>query len=262
MKLDVERYLQRIGYSGSTAPDERSLRAIHRAHLISVPFENLSVRAGEPIPLEEEALFEKIVVRRRGGFCYELNGLFASLLERLGFRVARLAGRVGVPGIAFDHLALRVDLERPWLADVGFGDSFLEPLRLDVREAQSGGCGRRYRIDVDGDGLLLVREEEAGWQRQFRFTLESWPLSAFEPGCRYHRTSPQSSFTQKTVISRATETGRITLSERRLIVTAGKSRSESAVDDVAAVLREQFGLDDPALLRAVFEAGAIDSTAI
>ena len=141
MKLDVERYLQRIGYSGSTAPTERSLRAIHRAHLISVPFENLSVRGGEPIPLDEEALFEKIVVRRRGGFCYALNGLFASLLEGLGFRVARLAGRVGVPGIAFDHLALRVDLERPWLADVGFGDSFLDPLHLDAGTRNPAGTG-------------------------------------------------------------------------------------------------------------------------
>jgi N-hydroxyarylamine O-acetyltransferase len=243
--FDVDRYLQRIGYAGPTAPTPNTLRAIHAAHMRAVPFENLSVRRGEPIALEVEPLFEKIVLRRRGGFCYELNGLFAALLEALGFRVSRLAGRVGPAGIEFDHMALRVDLDEPWLADVGFGDSFVLPLRLDSREPQEGGCGRRYRLEPAQGGLLLAREEEQGWQRQYLFTLDRWPLSAFEGGCRYHQTSPKSSFTQKTVISRATETGRITLSERRLIVTSNGRRSETDLRDDAAVARalaEHFGM--------------------
>ncbi|MGE5048518.1 MAG: arylamine N-acetyltransferase family protein [Deltaproteobacteria bacterium] len=243
--FDADRYLQRIGYAGPTAPTLETLRRIHLAHLRTVPFENLSVRRGEPIALEVGPLFDKIVRRRRGGFCYELNGLFAALLETLGFRVSRLAGRVGPAGIDFDHMALRVDLDEPWLADVGFGDSFVLPLRLDHREPQEGGCGRRYRLDPADGGLLLVREEEQGWERQYLFTLEEWPLSAFEPGCLYHRTSPKSSFTQKTVISRATETGRITLSERRLIVTVNGKRSETGLADDAAVARalaEHFGI--------------------
>jgi N-hydroxyarylamine O-acetyltransferase len=243
--IDAARYLERIGDRGPLAPTLEVLRRIHLAHLRSVPFENLSVRRGEPIPLEEEKLFEKIVLRKRGGFCYELNGLFAALLETLGFRVARLAGRVGAEGIPFDHLALRVDLEEPWLADVGFGDSFLLPLRLQAREPQEGGCGRRYRIDAAGSGLLLLREEPQGWQRQYLFTLDVWPLSAFEDGCRYHRTSPQSHFTRNTVVSRATGTGRITLSGRRLIVTSLGERTETELADEAAVSRtlaEQFGI--------------------
>jgi N-hydroxyarylamine O-acetyltransferase len=235
--LDVDRYLERIGYAGPVTPTPETLRRIHAAHMRTVPFENLSVRRGEPIALEPAALFDKIVLRRRGGFCYELNGLFAALLEALGFRVSRLAGRVGPAGIDFDHMALRVDLDEPWLADVGFGDSFVFPLRLDDREAQQGGCGRRYRLDPADGGLLLVREEEQGWQRQYLFTLQQWPLSAFEGGCRYHQTSPKSSFTQKTVISRATQTGRITLSERRLIVTSHGVRSEIDLGDDAAVAR-------------------------
>ena len=244
--IDVGRYLERIGYAGPLAPTLATLRQLHVAHLMSVPFENLSVRRGEPIALEVAPLFEKIVLRKRGGFCYELNGLFAALLESLGFRVSRLAGRVGPAGIPFDHMALRVDLDEPWLADVGFGDSFLFPLRLDERGPQEGGCGRRYRLDgADGGGLLLLREEEQGWQRQYLFTLEPWPLSAFEGGCRYHQTSPNSSFTQKTVISRATQTGRITLSERRLIVTSDGKRSETDLGDdvsVSRALAEHFGI--------------------
>jgi N-hydroxyarylamine O-acetyltransferase len=243
--IDVARYLERIGYRGPTAPTLDTLRQIHSAHLRTVPFENLSVRRGEPIALEVEPLFEKIVVRRRGGFCYELNGLFAALLGELGFRVGLLAGRVGPAGIPFDHLALRVDLEEPWLADVGFGDSFVLPLRLEDREPQEGGCGRRYRLDPVHGGLLLVREEEQGWEQQYLFTLERWPLSAFEEGCRYHQTSPKSSFTQRTVVSRATETGRITLAERRLIVTSRGRRTETGLADAAALgraLSEHFGI--------------------
>jgi N-hydroxyarylamine O-acetyltransferase len=244
-RLDIGRYLERIGYAGPAAPTLESLRRIHRAHMMAVPFENLSVRRGEAIALEVERLFEKIVLRRRGGFCYELNGLFAALLEALGFRVSRLAGTVTPAGIAFDHMALRVDLDEPWLADVGFGDSFVLPLRLERRDPQEGGCGRRYRIDSKDEGLLLLREEERGWERQYLFTLQPWPLSAFEEGCRYHQTSPKSSFTQKTVVSRATETGRITLSERRLIVTSQGKRAESDLEDdaaVAAALSEHFGI--------------------
>jgi len=249
--IQVGTYLERIGYRGPVAPTQETLQQIHRAHLLSVPFENLSVRRGEAIVLEESRLFEKIVLRRRGGFCYELNGLFAALLRTLGFRVARLAGRVGVDGIPFDHMALRVDLDEPWLADVGFGDSFLLPLRLEAREPQEGGCGRRYRLDAADGGLLLVREEPEGWQRQYLFTLETWPLAAFEDACYYHRTSPESQFTRKTVVSRATETGRITLSERRLIVTSSGMRTETVVGDDAAisrVLAEQFGIEDPDLV--------------
>ncbi len=243
--IDAARYLERIAVDGPVPPTLETLRRVHRAHLLAVPFENLSVRRGEPIVLDEQRLFEKVVVRRRGGFCYELNGLFAALLEARGFRVARLAGRVGVNGIPFDHMALQVDLDQPWLADVGFGDSFLLPLRLHAREAQEGGCGRRYRLDPDGDGLLLLREDPDGWQRQFQFTLDPWPLFAFEEGCRYHPTSPKSSFTQKTVVSRATASGRITLSERRLIVTSDGRRTERELQDdheVARALAERFGI--------------------
>src|SRR5512147_1356301 len=136
--MDVQAYLRRIDYRGELDPTAATLHALHRAHLLSVPFENLDIHLSRPIVLDQDALFDKIVTRRRGGFCYELNGLFALLLEQLGYKVTRLAARVvGTDdslGPQFDHLTLQVqcpdESHSPWLADVGFGDSFLEPLRF------------------------------------------------------------------------------------------------------------------------------------
>src|SRR5262245_59151663 len=92
--MDVQAYLKRIGFQGAFGRDEETLRQLHLAHLLRVPFENLSIHAQQPIVLDDAALFEKIVVRRRGGFCYELNGLFSALLRELGFAVSRLSAQV------------------------------------------------------------------------------------------------------------------------------------------------------------------------
>src|SRR5215207_9436793 len=151
-RVDTTAYLKRIDYRGPLAPTAATLRRLQVAHLLSVPFENLSIHAGEPIVLDEDALFDKIVVRRRGGFCYELNGLFAALLRALGFHVEMLSAGVmsqaGEFGPEFDHMALLVSLAERWLVDVGFGDSFIEPLLLAERAEQAQG-GRAYRIDED-----------------------------------------------------------------------------------------------------------------
>jgi N-hydroxyarylamine O-acetyltransferase len=135
--LDTAAYLKRINYSGPVIPAAETLRHLQLAHLLSVPFENLSIHSHQPIVLDDEALFDKIVSRRRGGFCYELNGLFAALLRALGFDTRMLSASVANAkaewGPEFDHMTLLVTLEQRWLADVGFGDSFIEPLPLDDR---------------------------------------------------------------------------------------------------------------------------------
>jgi N-hydroxyarylamine O-acetyltransferase len=126
--MEVDEYLERISYSGSREPGVETLRQLHRAHMLSVPFENLDILLGYPIELSLPSLYDKIVRRRRGGFCYELNGLFGWLLEQLGFKIAMLSVRVfngAKPGPEFDHLILLVELDEHMVADVGFGDSFL-----------------------------------------------------------------------------------------------------------------------------------------
>jgi N-hydroxyarylamine O-acetyltransferase len=251
--IDCAAYLDRIKYNGSLAPGAATLRDLQVAHLLTVPFENLSIHAGELIVLDDRALFDKVVRRRRGGFCYELNGLFAALLRELGFKVSMLsAGAVGADGAfgpAFDHMALLVTLEERWLVDVGFGDSFREPLRLDVRTVQEQG-DRAYRID-DSDNVLTVsrRDGSGDWRGQYRFTLEPHVYADYAGMCLYHQTSPQSHFTRQRLCSRATPDGRITLSGTRLIVTSGGERREVAVDGehrYAEVLREHFGIVMPA----------------
>lgn len=132
--MDVTSYLERIGYSGALTPNAETLASIHRAHLFTVPFENLDIGWKRGIRIDQQASVRKIVEHCRGGFCYELNGAFAALLQALGFKVTLLSARIpsgdGSYGPEFDHLTLRVDLGEPWLADVGFGDCFIDPLRL------------------------------------------------------------------------------------------------------------------------------------
>ncbi|HKP38796.1 MAG TPA: arylamine N-acetyltransferase [Pyrinomonadaceae bacterium] len=249
--MNIDAYLERINYRGARTATAETLRALQVAHLLAVPFENLSIHNHEPIILNEDALFEKIVMRRRGGFCYECNGLFASLLGGLGFDVSMLSAEVananGGFNDPFDHMTLLVRLEQRWLADVGFGDSFLEPLLLDERSEQVQG-NRAYRLDADGDYLTLSQRDGGEWEPQYRFTLQPYQYEDFAGMCRYHQTSPQSHFTQKRICSRATEEGgRITLSDLRLITTSGDgARSERLLEregEYDVVLREEFGIE-------------------
>jgi N-hydroxyarylamine O-acetyltransferase len=162
--IDVPAYLERIGYSGPTVPSVEVLRDLHRAHLFSVPFENLDVWLRRRFLCDQDAFVTKIVNQRRGGLCYELNGAFAALLVTLDFQVSLLSACVPREDVTstpeFDHLALRIDLKDPWLADVGFGDSFLDPLRLQtgVEQLQNG---RKFRI-TERDASLEVERLEPG----------------------------------------------------------------------------------------------------
>jgi N-hydroxyarylamine O-acetyltransferase len=245
--MDVSTYLDRIQYSGPIDPSSEVLRAIHRAHLFTVPFENLDIHLGREIICDEARFLHKIVDERRGGFCYELNGAFAALLRELGFQVTLLAAGVtrpdGSDGPEFDHLTLRVDLDEPWLADVGFGDSFLEPLRLRTNLEQPQ-IGRIYRFTQLQD--VFGMEVWAGdrWKRQYAFTLRPRQLTEFAPMCRYQQTSPESHFTQNRICSRATPDGRITLSNGKLVETHNGVRTERALSDEewTACLRDLFGV--------------------
>ncbi len=247
--MDAEQYCRRIGYRGRGGATWGALRELHLAHLYAVPFENLDIPLGRTISLSLPAIYEKVVTRRRGGFCYELNGLFAWLLKEIGFEVEMLSGRVfggGGLGPEFDHMALLVDLGEPVLADVGFGDSFLEPLPLDNRERRQGSY--LYRLLENGENWTLQRRkpEEPDWEPQYRFSLRPRQLSEFAPMCHYQQTSPESVFTKKSVCSKATPDGRITLSNGRLIMTANETREERRIESVQEYrgsLKHRFGME-------------------
>jgi N-hydroxyarylamine O-acetyltransferase len=246
--VDVAAYLDRIAYRGPLDASVETLCGLHLAHLYAVPFENLDIMSGRPIALGNAELFDKVVTRRRGGFCYELNGIFCALLRELGFPATMLSAEVaceaGGFSPEFDHLALRVDLDEPWLADVGFGDGFRLPLRLnDLGDQEQDG--RLYRIAVDSEYRVLQRRDPDGWTPQYRCTLRPRSLEDFAERCRFHQTSPESHFTRSRICTLATPEGRVSLSGLRLIATTGAERTERRLAgeaEYAAVLRQTFGV--------------------
>lgn len=248
--MDAASYLKRVGYRGTGAPTIETLRALHLAHLLAVPFENVDITLGRPLSLESDALYDKIVTRRRGGFCFELNGLFAELLRTLGFNVTLLAADVArEDGSGWTrpdgHLALAVELEEPWLVDVGFGrDSFREPLRLRSSTAQVRH-GVSYRIVPAGALHVLQIRRDGAWVDMYRFDLEPHELGDFEEACLYHQTSPQSPFSSRRFCALARLNGRVTLADRRLRRVEGTAMEEHQIEDdeaLATALREHFGI--------------------
>lgn len=247
--MDVEQYLRRIEYDGPRQPSTAALRSLHRQHLFAVPFENLDIALKTPIRLDLPLLYDKIVRRHRGGFCYELNGLFCELLIALGFRVRMLSARVrrdnGGFGPEFDHMLLQVDLEEPWLVDVGFGDSFVDPIMFRAGGADQVN-GHRYLVSPFGEEWQLLREDDKGEVPLYVFRDVPRQLNEYEEMSTFHQTSPESGFTKRWICSKATRDGRITVANRRLIITAADGREETVLrtdDEVRRCLRDHFGIE-------------------
>ena len=239
----VTAYLDRIGIERPDRPDLDYLRRLHRRHLHTVPFENLSIHLGEDIPLETDVLFEKIITRRRGGYCFEVNGVFSALLRSLGYRVSLLAARVNGPsGFGpLSHLALRVDIDEPWLVDVGFGRHAELPLRLEDRGEQNDVRGV-FRIETTDEGDLDVYHDGSV---QYRIEQRPRELDDFKVAHWYQRTWPESHFVQSPFCTLFTDEGMITLAGRRLITTEGTTRREEDLgsdEQVLAAYRKHFGV--------------------
>lgn len=253
-RAEVRAYLGRLGIRSSVAPTQETLALLHVLHLRTVPFENSSVRFREPIDLDPSTLVDKIARRGRGGFCYELNGAFAALLEAIGYPVERLAARSYEGGAAlgppFDHLALRVEAEGSWLVDVGFGYSFLQPLRFEagIEQQDPMGLFRLVPIEDGGGSDVEWQRPDGAWRPHFRIEAGAHPLSDFGPTCWYHRTSPASPFTTRWLCARALPDGWATLDDRQLVVTTkdGREDRQLAGDlELAAALERWFDVRVP-----------------
>lgn len=237
--MNIPAYLNRLHYTRPVKPDAEILRGLQIAHMMNIPFENLDIGLKRSIQLSEGALWEKLIVGNRGGFCYELNGLFAWLLKQIGFDVTYLNARVfnqtGELGIDFDHLALLVEIpgqSTRWLTDVGFGDSFNEPLNFEDSSEQVQGL-RAYRLEQTPEGYITWQKNyDASWERHYFFDLQPHKFPAdYEAACLYHQTSPRSSFTRSSIISRATPEGRSSLEDGWLILTINGTREKRRVKD-------------------------------
>lgn len=249
--MDVQAYLDRVGFQGTARPDLATLRALHRGHSLSITYENFDVQLGRPVTIDPAAAFEKIVRRGRGGWCYEQNGLFAAVLDEVGFKVTQLAGAAyrAVRGdeAVGNHLVLLVDLDgAPWIADVGFGDGPRDPYPLTEGEIVSDGWVYRLeRLDTD---WWRLHNHPAGGAPNFDVSLEPADLAQLSAKCQELQTSPASAFVT-TAIAQRHMPGEIRMLRGRAfrrITLDGKT--DHVIDDAAAfvaLLKNEFELDLP-----------------
>ncbi|MGB7069262.1 MAG: arylamine N-acetyltransferase [Pyrinomonadaceae bacterium] len=246
-------YLSRIGVEADPLQTNvETLRLLQRKHLSSVPFENLDVHWKRPIVLDIERFFQKIVGEKRGGFCYELNGLFNELLLSLGFTTRLISARVfnGTEhGPEFDHAAVIVSIgDLEYLADVGFGDFTAEPLRFVLDAEQQDETGIFIIRRFDENYLEVAKKEGVGWKSQYLFKDIARELSEFAVMCDFQQYSPESHFTKGKVCSILVDSGRKTLTDRKLIVTANSGKQETDLmseEMFDRILLEEFGIESP-----------------
>jgi N-hydroxyarylamine O-acetyltransferase len=249
--LKLADYLRRIRFEGTPRPDLATLRALHRAHALAVPFENLDVQLRRPVTLDLERIYEKIVVRGRGGWCFEMNGIMSWALREIGFDVTRMNGgvdreRIGEFQIG-NHLCLLVRLDEPYLVDVGFGGSLIEPLPLRAGTRED----RPYRLQLSEipDSYWRFSEIAPGGD-PFTFDFRARPAdeALFATKCQYLQTDPQSPFVQTLVVQRRTEDTHRSLRGRVFTIyhsTHAEKTLLNSADELVATLRERFDLDMP-----------------
>ena len=223
--MDTDEYLEWIGYGGTPAVDFTTLAQLQRLHMTAVPFENLFVTQGIRVTTDSESSFDKIVHEGRGGWCFELNGAFGALLEAIGFRVTRLGAAVllGGPSTVIDHLVLEVVADEPYLVDVGFGESFIQPLALNRAGPQDGGNGT-YELIGSPHGTTLTRHLDGVPKPEYRFKRVALTLDDFTPISDSLQTDPDKHWRSKPFATRLLDGGpdRITVTRNaRKIVRNG-----------------------------------------
>ncbi|MEU6995070.1 arylamine N-acetyltransferase [Streptomyces sp. NPDC046465] len=267
-ELDLDAYLARLGHTGGTKPDLDTLRTLHKEHVAAIPFENLEMMLGRPVPLDLPALQEKMLHKRRGGYCYEQNLLFAAALERLGFAVTGLGARVRAGASvtrAVTHMLLKVEVDgEAFHCDAGFGaDGLLEPIPLRAgAEMQQGEW--RFRIEQEDDGVLVLRTEGSdGWFDLYAYTLERRLPVDYVVMNHYTSTHPRSSFIRRPVVQKAApEMRRRLVADQLTVAYPGRTADERSVPvgELMDVLDREFGIeldaDDSAELIRVHYAGA------
>lgn len=259
--LDLPAYLARLGWTGPLEPGFGTLAALQLRHVSEIPFENLDPQTGTPVRLDLASLQDKLVRRRRGGYCFEKNSLLAAALRAAGFRVVLREGRVRRGAsrlLARTHLALQVDLpEGAFLVDGGFGaDGPLGPVPLDGTVVTRHG--EELRVVPEGPRQVLQSRRPEGWMDLYALEPGSpFPVD-LEMANHYTSTHPDSRFVQTLTAQRRTPEARWTLRNLELTVEDARGARTEAVpeDRLLDVLRERFGLEVPPGTRFRFQAGS------
>jgi len=251
--MDLQAYLDRIGFTDPVRPDAATLRALHRAHMQAIPYDSLDVQFGRPVSLAPEAAYEKIVVRGRGGWCYEMNGILGWALDQLGFKVTRATGAVmremfGEPTEG-NHLVLRVELDEGlYLADVGFGDGPLEPIRIVEGDFKSNGLP--FSVSRVDENWWRLRNHPWGGAPNFDFNLAPADESKLAARCHNLQTAPDSHFVLNLFCFRFRENGVVGVRGRvvRTVTAEGyEDRLLNSADELVRFFDEELNLRDPEL---------------
>ncbi len=247
--MNIKAYLNRINYNGVLKGDKTTLFQLHQAHLYNVPFEDLNIHYNIPIILTKKDLYQKVITGNRGGFCYELNGLFNELLKEIGFKTTIISAKVineeGKIGPPLDHAALIVDLEKQWLVDVGFGgDSFVYPkeLKLDLVQKDVRDYYKFTKYN-ENEWLLMHSEDGENFKGQYALGFKEQQLENFKPECQRKQTQPGSYFVRNFICTKATPTGRVSIMNDKLIIKTNEQRESRLIEgeaDRLAILKHKF----------------------
>lgn len=252
--MKISQYLSRIAYPGEQIQiSVETLKLLHRSHVLSIPFECLDIHLHNPISLNLEHLFEKVVINKRGGFCYELNFLFYNFLLEVGFDCKIISASIikdnGAVGPEFDHMAIIVSFENDWLVDVGYGDLFIEPIKISDGYTKKDWF-KSYRFDQLEEARFLLSESSNGLEftARYEFTQEPRSVEDFYDQCSIKQFSEDSHFVRNRICTMPNLKGRTTLLNDRLIIRKHQERAEYSVDsesDYRQILQETFGIKLP-----------------
>ncbi|NTU88907.1 MAG: arylamine N-acetyltransferase [Actinobacteria bacterium] len=249
MDTFTKTYLERIGINDELPCNLESLARIQSQHSMTVPFENLNIALGIPIVFDLEALYDKIVIHRRGGICFELNLLLAELLRRLGFSVETFSARVRESGTDLDHVFNMATIDgKRWMVDVGFADNYFAPLPFELGTWTFDGRDRWKVEQAEGDRFNLIREEEGEEIVKYVFTLTERIPSDFRARCDYFETAPESHFKQGNLANLERRDGRVSLTDKRLLITTNGEKERVDIESreqFELYLREIFGIELP-----------------
>ncbi|MDR1589964.1 MAG: arylamine N-acetyltransferase [Oscillospiraceae bacterium] len=249
--MDLSAYFDRVGYTGDASPTLKTLVRLHTGHAYNIPFENLDVYAGKTISLAPDALFDKLVTRRRGGYCFEMNGLFTLVLREIGFEPRQLLARTAFlntySALLHEVIVVQAEDGYTYLCDVGYGnDGLSTPILRSLDGERAEFEDDKYRFTYDANyGYVLSRYKDGCFSPMYAFADNGCVPDDFEVANHYTSTHPQSFFRQQRFATKPTPSGRITLTENRLKIVDGGAVAEREVSgekELAELFLKYFGL--------------------
>ncbi len=247
--MDTQSYLKRIGYTGALAPTDEVLADLHRKHVFQIPFENVDVYYKRRFGLDPDNIHRKVVIDKRGGFCYELNLLFNGLLQSVGFSSRIIACRIidedGILGPEYDHMAVYVETGKKFLVDVGYGDLFVTPLEIKSGVQWDGRNYFRIEAENDREFLLSISSDGITYVKRYAFRLAAVHAADFAAICLDKQTNPSSYFVRNLVCTKPTETGRLTIFNDTFVERNGNQKLVSPIQndpELMMYLRDKFGI--------------------